>query len=60
MKLARDARTSTLHVMRDLEEDISATTLRKALFAGDAGTFNTMLSPGVAGYIREHGLYGGE
>lgn len=48
---------STLHLMLDLEEDVSATTLRSALAEGDLGLSGAMLPAGVAEYIRAHHLY---
>jgi nicotinate-nucleotide adenylyltransferase len=48
---------STLYVLTDLEEDVSATGLRQALASGDTQASDAMLAPGVAAYIRRHGLY---
>jgi nicotinate-nucleotide adenylyltransferase len=48
---------SRLYVLTDLEEDVSATALRHALASGDAQASDAMLAPGVAAYIRRHGLY---
>ena len=53
------AQTSTLHILTDLEEDVSATALRHALLAGDTRASDTMLTPAVADYICHHRLYGG-
>jgi nicotinate-nucleotide adenylyltransferase len=51
------AATTTLHLMLDLEEDVSATVLRQALAQGDTAASDRMLPAGVPAYIREHGLY---
>ena len=48
---------STLHLLLDLEEDVSATALRDALATGQTGVAGLMLPAGVAHYIREHQLY---
>jgi nicotinic acid mononucleotide adenylyltransferase len=48
---------STLYLLRDLEEDVSATVLREALADGDTAMSDAMLPPLVAEYIRDHGLY---
>ena len=55
--LRGDAGTSTLYLMLDLQEDVSATALREALADGDARSSGAMLPPDVAAYIRAHGLY---
>lgn len=46
---------SNIFLLPDLEEDISATEIRAAM-ATDCET-QTILTPGVAKYIRDHGLY---
>ncbi len=48
---------ASLFVLRDLKEDVSATTLRQALASGDCEASDRMLTPGVATFIREHRLY---
>jgi nicotinate-nucleotide adenylyltransferase len=48
---------STLYVMTDLKENISATALRQALASGDTAAFGEMLTPGVTDYICKHHLY---
>ena len=50
-------RASTLYLLPDLAEDISATALRHALASGDTAASDVMLAPSVAAYIREHHLY---
>ena len=45
-----------LYVLTDLNEDISSTTIRGALAASPAAP-QPDLTPQVAAYIREHGLY---
>ena len=57
LKGEEDNGSSTLHLMMDLQEDVSATALREALADGDAGSSGAMLPGGVAEYIRAHGLY---
>jgi nicotinate-nucleotide adenylyltransferase len=52
-----DDGSSTLHLMLDLEEDVSATALRTALAEGDVRSSGAMLPAGVAEYIRDHHLY---
>jgi nicotinate-nucleotide adenylyltransferase len=47
--------SSSLFLLPDLEEDISATEIRAALANG--GKTQTILEPDVAKYIRSHGLY---
>lgn len=54
---ADPTRTSTLYVLPDLAEDVSATALRQALAVGDTAVSDRMLTPSVAAYIRGHGLY---
>jgi nicotinate-nucleotide adenylyltransferase len=49
--------SSTLFLLTDLAEDVSATGLRHALAAGDTARSAEMLAPGVLQYIREHELY---
>jgi nicotinate-nucleotide adenylyltransferase len=51
---ARDGRESRLYLLMNLNEDISASEIRAALRAGDAGG---ALDPAVMDYIRAHGLY---
>jgi nicotinate-nucleotide adenylyltransferase len=48
---------STMHLMLDLKEDVSATALRQALAQNDASASDRMLPPGVADYILTHHLY---
>lgn len=59
LKLTGASGTSTLHLMLDTEEDVSATALRQALAQGDAAASDTLLPPGVGAYIRERLLYRG-
>ena len=54
---ADSASTSMLHILTDLEEDVSATALRSALASGDTAASDTMLAAGVADYICQHRLY---
>lgn len=46
---------SRVHLLTTVHEDISATNLRKRLTAGES--CDDLLPPGVAQYIRQHGLY---
>jgi nicotinate-nucleotide adenylyltransferase len=46
-----------LHLLPDLDQDISATSLRQALAQGNTAVSDTMLPPGVPAYIRTHHLY---
>jgi nicotinate-nucleotide adenylyltransferase len=48
-------RQSTLFLLPDLDQDISATEIRAALAGGSAQ--QTVLAPAVAEYIRTHALY---
>ncbi len=48
-------RTSSIFLLPDLEEDISATEIRAAMANG--WETQTILEPAVAQYIRAHGLY---
>jgi nicotinate-nucleotide adenylyltransferase len=48
-------RRSTLYLLSDLQEDISATEIREAFSEGK--TENRVLTDGVAAYIRAHKLY---
>ncbi len=52
-----NAAASTIYLMLDLEEDVSATVLREVLADGDAGTYGALLPRRVREYIRAHGLY---
>ena len=52
-----DGSGSVLHILNDLEEDVSATALRSALASGDTAASDSMLAAGVAGYICQHHLY---
>jgi nicotinate-nucleotide adenylyltransferase len=47
--------TTSLFLLPDLDQDISATEIRAALAGGEEP--QTVLTPAVAAYIREHGLY---
>jgi nicotinate-nucleotide adenylyltransferase len=51
------AGATTLHLLPDLDEDVSATALRQALAQGDTAASNPVLPPGVAAYIQTHHLY---
>lgn len=51
----REERRTSLYLLTGLDEDISATEIRSAL-AGGSQT-QSVLAPGVANYIRDHGLY---
>jgi nicotinate-nucleotide adenylyltransferase len=55
--LADGASTSMLHILTDLQEDVSATALRNALASGDTAASGPMLAESVADYICEHRLY---
>jgi nicotinate-nucleotide adenylyltransferase len=57
VKLVGAGCESMLYLMRDLEEDVSATVLREALADGNTEMSDAMLPPLVAEYIRDHGLY---
>jgi nicotinate-nucleotide adenylyltransferase len=51
-------RSTLLHLLPDLREDVSATEIRAALGGhGHASTLEPVLAPEVVSYIREHGLY---
>ncbi len=54
-KLARDGYASTLYLLTDLAEHVSATEIR-AVLQGQAAA-GRVLNPQVAKYIREHHLY---
>ena len=47
--------SSSLFLLPDLDQDISATEIRAALAEGSVQ--QTVLAPAVAEYIRSHGLY---
>ena len=49
------AERARVHLLETVHEDVSATTLRQRLAAGES--CGDMLPATVAGYIREHGLY---
>ena len=55
-------RRSSLYLLPDLAEDVSATEVRAALshHAQPPSGANAVLDPGVANYIRAHGLYRAE
>jgi nicotinate-nucleotide adenylyltransferase len=57
LQLAGPTGASTLHLLLDLEEDISATALRQALGTDDTAAVQRMLPPGIADYIHTHTLY---
>jgi nicotinate-nucleotide adenylyltransferase len=49
------AQRARVHLLADVEEDVSATSLRKRLRRGDP--CSDLLSPSVVEYIRTHALY---
>jgi len=49
------AQANRVHVLTEVEEDVSATSLRERLRLGDA--CSDLLTPSVAAYIALHGLY---
>ncbi|HEX4006168.1 MAG TPA: nicotinate (nicotinamide) nucleotide adenylyltransferase [Acidobacteriaceae bacterium] len=51
----RAGRESHLHLLPDLAEEVSASAIRAAF--GQGGDPDAVVAPGVAAYIREHGLY---
>jgi nicotinate-nucleotide adenylyltransferase len=57
LQLAGASGASALHLILDLEEDISATALRQALAHDDTRSSDGMLPPGIADYILTHNLY---
>ena len=54
---AKQQQRSSLFVLPDLAEDVSATELRTSLLAGNFARAATMLAPDVLAYIRNHHLY---
>jgi nicotinate-nucleotide adenylyltransferase len=50
-----EAQRARVHLIETVHEDVSATALRQRLAAGESCA--DLLAPGVADYIRLHGLY---
>lgn len=50
-----EAQRARVHLLETVHEDVSATALRQRLAAGE--NCSDLLSPAVAGYIRDHRLY---